>query len=81
MFKQGKKLQNNNMALSNMFGNRFNGFVNNYNKKDVIYYHLTSNLTSRWMLNMSRNSTINHLKIEKRDPKNIKVAGNFQMKK
>lgn len=64
-FRQSKELGKKIVSLSNVFSNKFDNFVNSFDKKNVIYCCQTKNTTS-WLSNIGKNIVADYSKIKKK---------------
>lgn len=78
-FGWDKELQKEIVPLSNIFGNRFDDFVNSSNKEDVICCYKTKNAISLWLLGKKKNRVADHFEIEKRTSEKKRVAGDVKI--
>lgn len=54
------------MPLFNIFNNKLNNLVKNFDKKDIIYYKQTKNTTGFQQANTRRNRIAGYFEIEKK---------------
>lgn len=69
------------MLLSNLFNNRFNEFINNNNKENIINHRLNKNITNLWLPAIEKDRVADQSEIKKRLQREIELPVTLKYKK